>query len=209
MSDLDIVIPVYNSALTLPNLIQRLNELAQSTPVSFRVVFVDDGSVDNSREILSSLPKNFEFKLVQLARNYGQHTATAIGLGLTNAPLVATIDDDLQHDPFEIDKLLKQLKSQDADLVFGSYEQKQHSVIRNCGSWLLKKIFLMDGLDYSGVTSFRLMKSHVAHSFRGLKSPIVFIEEYLIKSSRKTTVCEVVHMPRMVGKSSYSSWKLF
>src|ERR1700747_126704 len=209
MAELDIVIPVYNSESIIAELIKRLNDWSETIEFSFRVIFIDDGSIDNSCEIILAEPKNFEYRLVRLVRNYGQHSATAIGLGLTDAPLVATIDDDLQHDPFELTKMIEHLKNEKADLVFGTYKLKRHSVIRNMGSLILKKIFQFEGLDYSGVTSFRLMKSSVTRPFRQMKNPIIFIEEYLVRNAKKTSICEIKHSKRVSGKSSYSSWKLF
>lgn len=209
MTELDIVIPVYNSKPIIGDLIKRLNDWSATIEFTIRVIFVDDGSIDDSCEIIISEPKKFEYKLVRLAKNYGQHSATAIGLGLTDAPLVATMDDDLQHDPFELTKMIQHLKNEKADLAFGAYHQKQHSLIRNWGSSMLKGVFLMEGIDYSGVTSFRLMKLSVTKPFRQLKSPIIFIEEYLVRNARKISVCEVKHSARVSGKSTYSNWKLF
>lgn len=209
MKELDIVIPVYNSGSVIAALMKRLNEWSESIDFSFRVICVDDGSTDNSCEIILSEPKSFECKLVRLARNYGQHTATAIGLGLANAPIVATMDDDLQHDPFELTKMMKCLNAESADLVYGIYDQKRHSITRNMGSLMLKKIFQLEGIDYSGVTSFRMMRQSVTQSFRQLKSPIIFIEEYLVRNAKKTAICEVKHSKRVTENSTYSNWKLF
>lgn len=209
MADLDIVIPVYNSKLVIADLIKRLDEFSSNIEFSFRVIFIDDGSSDGSDEIITSSPKKFEYKIIRLGKNYGQHTATAVGLGVAEAPLIATMDDDLQHDPFELTKMIQHLKNVNSDLVFGKYHQKRHSFTRNMGSLLLKKIFQMEGLDYSGVTSFRLMKKSVTQSFRELKNPIIFIEEYLVRNAKNTSICEVKHSKRVSGRSSYSNWKLF
>lgn len=209
MITLDIVIPVYNSTSTIADLIERLNDWSDTIDFKFRVLFVDDGSVDNSCEIIIAIPKKFEYKLIRLARNYGQHSATAIGLGASTAQLVATMDDDLQHDPFELSKMIDCLKNEKAELLFGTYNQKRHSFIRNVGSVLLKKIFQLEGIDYSGVTSFRLMTLGIAKQFKQLRNPIVFIDEYLVKNSKNISVCEVNHLPRTSGESSYSGWKLF
>lgn len=209
MADLDIVIPVYNSEKILPNLIFRLNEWVNQVDFSFRVVFVDDGSSDYSAGAIESTTKKFESKLVKLARNYGQHSATAVGFRYCNASMVATIDDDLQHDPFELVKLFHHLKSENLDLVFGTYSQKRHSVVRNLGSLILKKVFQLQGIDYSGVTSFRLMKLFVVKPFQQIQSPIVFIDEYIVGNAKKMATCEIEHFERAEGKSSYSNWKLF
>lgn len=209
MTELDIVIPVYNSTKIIADLINRLNEWSATIDLSFRVIFVDDGSEDDSDEIIIAAPKKFDYKLICLARNYGQHTATAIGLGYSDADLVATMDDDSQHDPFELTKMMEQLKNDNADLVFGTYNEKQHSIIRNFGSLLLKKIFHLEGIDYSGVTSFRLMQAALTFPFKRMKNPIVFIDEYLVKNAKKISLCDINHKDRISGNTSYSSWKLF
>jgi undecaprenyl-phosphate 4-deoxy-4-formamido-L-arabinose transferase len=207
--ELDIVIPLYNSQKILPKLIGRLNEWKNSIDFNFNVVFVEDGDVESSKSILAKTPTDFPHRFVRLAKNYGQHTATAIGLSYCTAPLIATIDDDLQHDPFEIEKLITYLKETKADLVFGTFGKKEHSFLRNLGSSVLKLIFSYEKIDYSSITAFRLMRSNVAVSFKKSKKPIVFIEEYLLRNARKKATCIVNHAKREGESSSYSFWSLF
>ncbi len=209
MIELDIVIPLYNSQTITPKLIQRLNEWRESVDFDFRVIFVDDGSVGSSKELIEQEAKKFEYRLIRLSRNYGQHSATAVGLSYCNAPLIATMDDDLQHDPFELNKMIAHLKNKNVDLVFGSYSEKRHSIIRNLGSRFLKLVFSFEGINYKAITSFRLMRSNVASSFKNNRRPIVFIEEYLLRNSRSTSNCLIIHNSRADGASSYSYWKLF
>lgn len=208
MADLDIIIPVYNSSETIKSLIHRLNEWSKVTSYTFSVIFVDDASCDNSKEVIHSEPKKFEYKLLELATNYGQHTATAIGIGASTAKFVATIDDDLQHDPFELDKLIAALISEKADLVYGNYAKKKHSFIRNMGTLFLKKILYLFDLDFNSVTSFRLMKSRLAKQFKESNSNVVFIDAYFKKYSIKQTACLVNHYDRCAGNSKYTYWKL-
>jgi glycosyltransferase involved in cell wall biosynthesis len=208
MADLDIIIPVYNSSETIKSLIHRLNEWSKVTSYTFRVIFVDDASSDNSKEIIHSEPKKFEYKLLELATNYGQHTATAVGIGSSKAKFVATIDDDLQHDPFELEKLIAVLQSEKADLVYGNYTQKRHSLIRNIGTLFLKKILYLFDLDFNSVTSFRLMKSRLAKQFKESNSNVVFIDAYFKKYSIKQISCLVNHYDRCAGNSKYTYWKL-
>ncbi len=208
MVDIDIIIPVYNSSETIPNLINRLNDWSKVCPYTFRVLFVDDASKDNSKYKIVSEPKSFEFKLIQLASNYGQHTATAIGIGLSTAPLIATIDDDLQHDPFELDKLIATLQAENADLVYGIYYKKKHSLLRNMGTLFLKKILFLFDLDYNSVTSFRLMKSRLAKQFKESRSNVIFIDAYFKKYAIKQATCQVNHYDRSAGDSNYTYWKL-
>ncbi len=209
MKLLDIVIPLYNSEFITPRLIERLNEWRATIDYDFQVIFVDDGSTMNCTEEIEKSRKDFSYRLVRLSRNYGQHSATAVGLGYCDAPYVATIDDDLQHDPFEIPKLMEQLDKEQADLVFGTFSNKKHSLARNLGSRLLKWVFKFEGVDYSAVTSFRLMKLKVARTFKDKRRPIVFIEEYLFRNSNRTSSAPVTHHKRELKGSSYSYWQLF
>ena len=208
MISLDIVIPLYNSKSYLPNLIDRLNEWRNSIDFDFRVIFVEDGSLDSCKELLIEYTFKFQYLYTRLATNYGQHTATAVGLSKCSAPFIITIDDDLQHDPFEINKLLEHQKKTGDDLVFGTFNEKKHSFIRNLGSKILKSIFKLEKIDYSEVTSFRLMKLNVVKQFQNFDRPIVFIEEHLIRNTSSRSSCEVNHSKREQGKSSYSYWKL-
>nr|WP_315164620.1 glycosyltransferase [uncultured Flavobacterium sp.] len=209
MIDLDIVIPVYNSSLNITSLIERLNLWANETTYKFQVIFVDDCSNDNSIKKIILEPKAFEYKLIQLAKNYGQHTATAVGLSKSSAPYVATIDDDLQHDPFELENLLKMLINEDIDLVYGVYQKKEHAAFRNFGSSLLKRILRLAGLNYNMVTSFRLMKSKVTKTFKNNNvTSIIFIDEYLTKIAKNQSSCLINHLSRKEGQSNYSTWKL-
>ena len=208
MVDIDIIIPVYNSSESIKNLINRLNEWSEVSTYTFRVIFVDDASKDDSKLRIVSQQKNFEFKIIQLATNHGQHTATAVGIGFSTAKLIATIDDDLQHDPFEIDKLITTLHSENADLVYGLYNKKKHSFLRNMGTLLLKKILFQFDLDFNSVTSFRLMKSRLAKQFKDSRSNVVFIDDYFKKYSIKQATCQVNHYDRCAGNSNYTYWKL-
>jgi len=205
---LDIVVPLYNSKSSIANLIARLNQWRDSIDFDFRVVFVEDGSLESCKEIVAEVGKKFEYLYIQLATNYGQHTATAVGLSKCSALLIVTIDDDLQHDPFEINKLLEHQRKTNTDLVFGTFREKKHSFTRNFGSKVLKAIFKLEKVDYSEVTSFRLMKLSVANQFKNFHRPIVFIEEHLVRSASSRSSCVVNHSEREQGKSSYSNWKL-
>lgn len=209
MIELDIVIPLYNSQVILPKLVQRLNEWKETITFDFNVIFVEDGDAISSKSIIERAEKEFSYRFVRLSKNYGQHTATAIGLGYCEAPLIATIDDDLQHDPFEIEKLITCLNETKSDLVFGSFGKKQHSIFRNAGSKVLKVIFSYEKFDYSSITAFRLMRSNVAATFKNNRKPIVFIEEYLLKNAKKKSTCLVNHSKREDESSSYSFWSLF
>lgn len=210
MADLDIIIPLYKSRDHLDSLIDRLNEWNASQNLEIQVIFVDDGSNDGTFEqLIQKAPKaKFNIRPIQLAKNYGQHTAISIGLHYSESPIIATIDDDLQHDPFQLNLMLETMQKENADLIFGMYGERKHNFVRKLGSNLLKKILLTSGSDYSKTSSFRLMKSNVIEIFKTKHLSIVLLEEYLIKYSSKIQTCQIRHEERKHGQSSYSSWKL-
>ncbi len=209
MKTLTIVIPTYHSESSVPFLVDRLNQFNQVPGApDFQVFFIDDASTDQTSEILLKTKKQFDFRLFKMLKNQGQHTATAFGIGLADTPFIATIDDDLQHDPFELIHMLAAQKESNADLIYGIYKQKEHSNFRNFGSFLLKRIFKLMRHDYKDVTSFRLFKADIGHAFKHLQNKVIFLDFELQQLARKKDVCIVEHAERKEGKSSYSMFGL-
>lgn len=207
---LDIIIPIYKSMLTLEALIHRLNEWHSSGMIQTRVIFVEDGSGDETYEFLLSLKDKiqFQFEAIRLMKNYGQHTAISIGLSQSTSELVAIMDDDLQHDPFELKNLIEMLQKTGADLVYGVYKEKKHNFVRNFSSRVLKRITKSKSIDFSNVTSFKVMRTHVLTTIKLQHSPIIFSDVYLLESAGKVAICEVTHAKRVAGESTYSNRKL-
>lgn len=211
MQKIDVVIPVYKSKGSLNSLINALVEWEEKSSLSVQFIFVEDGGKDGSFETLVELlnQTKLNYSTYRLAQNYGQYTATAVGLHYSSADFVATIDDDLQHSPHLIDDLFHSLEESNVDLVYGVYHKKKHSVFRNFASWILKKIMHIDGLNYDETSSFRVMNSSVIKGFKRDITPVYFLEEMLLKNAGKIKSIEVEHVERVEGKSSYSGTKLF
>ena len=207
---IDIVIPVYRSKELIADLVAQIQAWHSSTNVTAHVIFVDDKSDDETYETLKkSLEKvNFSFDLLQMTKNSGQYTATAAGFYYSTAEWVATIDDDLQHNPFELDKLISAAEKGESDLIYGYYLNKQHSFIRNLGSKALKALFRNEGIDFDNVTSFRLIQNHVIAPFKESTRQVLFLDERLYNFSSAVEGVEVEHQKRSAGKSSHSYWKL-
>ena len=122
--DLSVVVPVYNEAASLPELVERLR--AACAEFSYEVILVDDGSSDGSWAVIEDLcAEGNRFRGVRLARNYGKSAALAIGFEEARGEMVATLDADLQDDPAEIPDLIQQLRSEDLDLVSGWKQRRQ------------------------------------------------------------------------------------
>lgn len=212
MKTLDIIIPLYKSKSTLEALVDRLNEWISSgrNDLKTQVIFVEDGSGDGTYEFLLSLKNSiqFHFKAIRLMKNYGQHTAISVGLSSSTADIVTIMDDDLQHDPFEIDNLIDKMKASEADLVYGVYKKKKHNFLRNLSSRVLKAITKSKTVNFTNVTSFKVMKSHVLTTIKLQSSPIIFVDVYLLESAGKVATCIINHSKRAAGESTYSNQKL-
>jgi glycosyltransferase involved in cell wall biosynthesis len=130
--EISVVIPVYNSAAILPALHARLRAVLAGIGHSFEVLYVDDGSQDGSWDALRQLRDRDRTHVVaiQLMRNYGQHNALMCGFRTARGEYILTMDDDLQHPPEEVPKLLAAILDADLDLVYGAYDEKQHSVLK-------------------------------------------------------------------------------
>ena len=127
-----IVVPVYNSAPTLDELynrVKRVFEITLNEP--FEMILVDDSSHDNSFAKMAELSRNdSRIVSVQLAQNFGQHNALLCGFSHARGDYIITIDDDLQHPPEEIPKLIAAMEANEKiDVVIGKYETKKHSLM--------------------------------------------------------------------------------
>jgi glycosyltransferase involved in cell wall biosynthesis len=210
MQKIDVVIPVYKSKSSLSSLVSALLEWENKSKFSPHFIFVEDGGKDGTFEALTEClgDSKLDYSTYKLAQNHGQYTATAVGFHYSTAEFVVTIDDDLQHSPLFIDDLFHELAATNADLVYGVYQKKKHSAVRNLASWMLKKIMGFDGLNYGETSSFRVMNSSVIKGFKREITPVYFLEETLIKNAGIIKSVEIEHSDRAEGKSSYSRFKL-
>ncbi|MFZ4861882.1 glycosyltransferase family 2 protein [Sphingobacterium sp. Mn56C] len=118
--DISIVVPLYNEAESLPELTDWIRRVMQANNFSYEIVLVDDGSKDNSWQIIQDLKKSHEqITGIKFRRNYGKSAALNVGFAATQGDVVITMDADLQDSPDEIPELYDRIKNQGADLVSG------------------------------------------------------------------------------------------
>src|SRR5947208_8923073 len=136
-----VIIPVYRSQQSLPILVDRLVTQLNATGRPFEIILVDDFSPDDSWSVLLQLKQQHptSLKIVRLARNSGQHNALLCGFSLSKSDILVTMDDDLQHPPEEIPKLITAIE-QGYDLAIASYDLKKHRALRNTGGALIDRI---------------------------------------------------------------------
>ena len=124
--DISVVIPLYNEAESLPELEQWIGRVMSANGFSYEIIFVDDGSTDNSWEVIKRLRQNNpSVKGVSFRRNYGKSPALNTGFRRAKGDVVITMDADLQDSPDEIPELYRMITEDGYDLVSG-YKQKRY-----------------------------------------------------------------------------------
>lgn len=135
---LSVVIPVYNSAAILPDLITRLSTALPALGRPFEVILVNDGSRDNSWAVVTAMSERHAWvRGICLMRNYGQHNALLAGIRAARFDTTMTMDDNLQHPPEEIGTLLAALTPA-LDVVYAIPEREHHGLLRDLSSVITK-----------------------------------------------------------------------
>jgi dolichol-phosphate mannosyltransferase/undecaprenyl-phosphate 4-deoxy-4-formamido-L-arabinose transferase len=205
-----VVIPVYGSAGILPELYRRITAVMKSLGKDYEIIFVEDCGLDNAWQVLQKLAASDESVIaVQLMRNSGQSSATLCGLANSCGELVFTMDDDLQHPPEEIPKLLQTLND-DADVVMGVPVDKKHHWFRRFGSTLLQDInsYLVGNDRNLRFSSFRLMRRSVVNGLLELRTISPALGLMINSITHRIINVDVQHAPRNQGHSSYTLHRL-
>jgi polyisoprenyl-phosphate glycosyltransferase len=207
---LSIIVPVFNSSAMLEELHTSIQNTLEGKQ-KFELILIDDGSKDGSWKKIEELKNKFPLTIkgIRLSKNFGQHNALLCGFSFAKGDAILTMDDDLQHPPSEIEKLLQAFEESGADVVYGIYNSKKHSKIRNAGTSVLKngtKVFVGD----NGIgSSFRLMKKNIVDQIILHKHQAhVFIDEILHWYTEKFAYVKVEHHQRKSGKSGFTILKL-
>nr|MBC7244139.1 glycosyltransferase family 2 protein [Chloroflexota bacterium] len=205
-----VIIPVYNGASTLPALLERLANVLPTVCTQFEVILVDDGSYDNSWQVICQLASEYDWvQGIALTRNYGQHNALLCGIRAARYDIIVTMDDDLQHPPEEIPQLLTRL-AEGYDVVYGTPHQEQHGFWRNIASQVTKLAMqnMMGAEIARKVSAFRAFRAELRRAFADYQGPFVSIDVLLTWGTRSFTAITVRHDPSPLGVSNYTFGKL-
>lgn len=177
MTRISFVVPVYNGARLVEALLLRLLPVGRSFG-SFQVVFVDDGSRDDSYQVLCRLQQHYpEVHAIQLSRNFGQHNATLAGLAHASGEIVITLDQDLQNPPEEIHRMVEKLE-EGFDVVYAIPQQRAHNAFRNLTSefskWIGRQIF--SSSQNGNFSSFRAMRRWLVSEVVQYNSGYIYLD---------------------------------
>lgn len=207
---LSIVVPVYNSQESLPALVERLAEELPNLHRRYELILVNDGSRDQSWETIDRLSREFAWvRGLNLMRNYGQHNALLCGIRAARGEILVTMDDDLQHPPEEIGKLLDKLE-EGYDVVYGTPQHEQHGLWRDLASQATKLALqsTMGAETARHVSPFRAVRTRVREAFNTYRNPFVSIDVLLTWGTNRFSAVPVAHAQRISGTSNYTFRKL-
>ncbi len=208
---ISIVIPVYNSEGSLGNLAAELSRVLPLLSSAYEVIFVNDGSRDDSWRVVCQLAQEHAWVHgINLMRNYGQHNALLCGIRAAHYSVTVTMDDDLQHPPCEIVKLLNKL-AEGYGVVYGVPGKMPHSWWRNLTSRLTKWSLAraMGIKNIRDISAFRAFRTDLRKAFANYQSPNLVLDVLLSWGTARFVALEVDHQPRRVGQSNYTFIKLF
>jgi glycosyltransferase involved in cell wall biosynthesis len=203
---LSVVIPVFNSGDMLETLLLRLQPVLAAQAANFEIILVNDGSRDRSWEVICRLTARYpHLRGINLMRNYGQHNALLCGIRAARYDAIVTMDDDLQHPPEEIPKLLRKL-AEGHDLVYGTAEREPHGFWRGQSSRLTKWVLgrILGAEAGRSISAFRAFRTSLRQAFSDYRGPLVQIDVLLSWGTSRFASIAVPHQPRRIGVSNYT-----
>jgi glycosyltransferase involved in cell wall biosynthesis len=207
MTMLSVLIPIKDEQDNVGPLHERLTAVLAPTGWDYEIVFVDDGSADDSFQLLADLAERDDrVKVVRLRRNYGQTAAMLAGIDWSRGSVIVTMDGDLQNDPADIPALLAKL-DEGYDVVLGQRANRQDSfMIRKLPSlmanWLIRKVTGIPFKDFG--CTLRALRRDVAESLPLYGEMHRFIPALALQHGARMAQIPVRHHPRRAGVTKYN-----
>ncbi len=208
---LSIIIPVYNAALSIRQLVEQLLDVLPTLADQYEIILVEDDGRDDSWRVIEGITHDYGVYVhaIKLMRNYGQHSALLCGIRAARFGTIITMDDDLQHPPDQISLLLAKL-DEGYDVVYGRPHNEQHGFLRNLASQVTKLVLqnAMGADTARSISAFRAFRTPLRRAFEDYDSPYVNIDVLLTWATRHFIAIPVKHEPRTLGVSNYTIQKL-
>ncbi len=200
-----IVIPVYNSEQILPKLLQVTHDAMLG--VSFEIILINDGSPDNSWAIIKDFSKDYpELRGICLTQNFGQDNAIMAGLSYSKGEYVVVMDDDLQHSPYDIPKLLAKCE-EGYDVCYADYSHdKQQAYWKNIGSYMnnMQAELLLGKPKNIYLSPFKMINRVIVDSMLMYENSYPYIDGLIFRVTKSITQVSVEHHERYASVSNYN-----
>ena len=205
------VIPCYRSAQTLPGVVEELQTAMEAMQeYDYEVILVNDCSPDDTFEVIRRLSgENRRIRGINLARNFGQHSALMAGFRYGEGDIVVCLDDDGQTPAREVGKLRAGIR-QGADVVYAKYNQKHHSGFRNWGSRInerMTRVMLGKPKDLY-LSSYFAARRFVIEEVKRYENAYPYVIGLVLRTTGNIVNVEVTHRERAAGESGYTLGKL-
>jgi len=212
MPKFSFVIPCYRSENTIEKVVREIkSEMAAKRPNDdYEIVLVNDCSPDGVWSVIEKMAKTEPNIIgINLAKNFGQHSALLAGYGKCSGDYVVSLDDDGQAPLDSLNDLISKLE-EGYDVVYAYYHEIKQNLFRRFGSWmagLMGKIMLDPPKDFKG-SSFYVARGFVVREMCKYKNAFPYLVGLVLRTTRKIAWIETQHRSRLEGTSGYSFWRL-
>ena len=210
--NLSVIIPVYNSSSIILKLVSKISEeiLKIKRISTYQIVLINDCSEDSSWSEISKICNQEKFIVgINLMKNYGQHNAIMAGINIAEGDYVITMDDDFQHSPSEISKILDRM-DEGYDVCYTNYKNNKYNAFKIFSSHLNNKIsnFLINKPKNIYLSSFKCFTKKICEEIKKYDGPFVYIDGLIFDITKNVSSVDVEHLERMTGNSNYNIFKL-
>ncbi len=207
--EISIVVPVYKSATCLPELARRVRESVGRYAGSYELILVNDGSPDDSWDVIVSLTQEHDFVVgVNLRKNVGQDGALMAGLNVAKGAVIVIMDDDLQHDPADIASLHQEIRK-GFDVVYAKFEHKHQALWKNAGSWFNDRfaVAVLGKPKSIYMSPYKAMRREVVEEICRYKGPYPYVDGLIFTVTSNITQIAAQHHDRFAGRSNYNLFR--
>lgn len=208
---ISIVSPVYKASKIIPTLVKRIEDSVSKITSDYEIILVEDCGPDNSWEIIENIAKNNKHVIgIKLSRNFGQHYAITAGLSMITGDWIVVMDCDLQDQPEEIPKLLKEAQK-GYDIVYAKRVERQDKLMKRMSSYIYHSTYnyLSGRTTDKTIANFGIYSRKVIDEFNNMKEVARSFPNLVNYLGFDSSTVEVEHTSRFEGTSSYTLVKLF
>ncbi len=210
MNKISFVIPCYNSSKTIESVVNEIVTTVNKRDDEYEIILVNDCSTDDVWNVIKKLRKdNRRIKGICFSKNFGQHSALMAGYNKASGDIVVSLDDDGQTPADEVYSLIDKL-NEGYDVVYASYDHKQHSSARNLGTKLNNMMCekLLGKPKGLTITSYFVAKRFVIDEIKKYSNSYAYVPGLVLRTTNSIASVPVNHRAREEGKSGYSFTKL-